>query len=108
MKLIQRDNFWFSIPIEYMDSRKKLSISTLISPEISSLTIPKSSYYQRKKEAIRRVLKLLENECIVYRDDFFLENNEFNTKFSFEMHGGKKKDDLADSLLMCYFISSKG
>lgn len=108
MKLIQRDNFWFSIPIEYMDSRKKLSVYTLISPEISSLTIPKSSYYQRKKEAVRRVLKLLENECIVYRDDFFLENNEFNTKFSFEMHGGKKKDDLADSLLMCYFISSKG
>ena len=49
MKNIQREgrNLWFNIPIEYMDSRKKLSPDTLLFLDISSLTIPKN-YYQRK------------------------------------------------------------
>jgi hypothetical protein len=103
MRTIQKEerNFWFEVPIEYMDSRKKLSPDTLLFCNSNS-TVPKT-YYQRKKEAVRRVMKLLENECIVYQNDFFLENEDFNV--SFEMNRKKKKDDLADSLLMCYFIA---
>ena len=105
MKNIRREeqNFWFNVPIEYMDSRKKLSSDTLLFLEVSSTS--QKTYYQRKKEAVRRVMNLLENECIVYRNDFFLEKKKFNTKFSFEMNSKNKKDDLADSLLMCYFIA---
>ena len=106
MRAIRREghNFWLDIPIEYMDSRKKLSPETLVF-DIPSSSIPIKTYYQRKKEAVRRVLNLIDYECVVYQDDFLLEHSETSSKLTFEMNGKKKKDDLADSLLMCYFIA---
>lgn len=86
--------FWGKrVPVAYMDSRKKLGPLTLLPLDTSQ---PTKTYYQRKKEAIRRVNELLENECVIYSDELLSKDP------TFQFQNKKKKDDLADSLLMCY------
>lgn len=91
---LEENPFWGNkVPVQYMDSRKKLGPLSLLPFDVPP---PTKTYYQRKKEAIRRATKLIENESVIYSQNLSL----MQPTFAFESR--KKKDDLADTLLMCY------
>jgi hypothetical protein len=90
---LEDNPFLGKVPVRYMDSRKKLGPLSLLPFDVPPTT---KTYYQRKKEAIRRATKLIENESVIYSQDLLINQ----PTFAFE--STKKKDDLSDTLLMCY------
>ena len=84
--------FYYLFPsaqVDYMDSSKKLSLWNL----------PPQTYTQRKKESIHQALQLLKDYKLQYVFNFIGQRlNDTQVK---------KKDDLADSLLMAWYHLQK-